>query len=141
MDKIYINATNQCIQSGKIFKKNQWCLWDGGEYWNIHSWLCMALVTYWDVDRHKRKKNPEVHMKMHNGEKPYQCIQCDKPFSKQVNLNIYLRIQTGEKKYPEMSYYCNICYKVFSLFISIFCKIYNIKISKWFTQYKINIIS
>ena len=39
-------------------------------------------------------------MKMHNGEKPYQCIQCDKPFSKQVNLNIYLRIHTGENIYP-----------------------------------------
>ena len=55
-------------------------------------------------------------MKMHNGEKPYQCIQCDKLFSKQVNLNIYLRIHTRENKYPEMSYYCKICYKLFSLF-------------------------
>ena len=92
-------------------------------------YMSMQLINAFNEARYL-EKNLEVHMKMHNEEKPYQCIQCDKPFSKQVNLNIYLRIHTGENKYPEMSYYCNICYKVFSLFIFIFCKIYNIKISR-----------
>ena len=36
-------------------------------------------------------------MKIRNGEKPYQCVQCDKAFSKQVSLSIHLRIHTEEK--------------------------------------------
>ena len=62
------------------------------------------------------KKNLEVHMKMHNEEKPYQCIQCDKPFSKQVNLNIYLRIQTGENIYIQKCLITVTCVRMYSHF-------------------------
>ena len=37
-----------------------------------------------------------LHMKIRNGEKPYQYVQCDKAFSKQVSLSFHLRIHTGE---------------------------------------------
>ena len=56
----------------------------------------MQLINAFKVARTLKKIKLEEHMEMHNGEKPYQCIKCYKPFSKQVNLNVYLRMPTGQ---------------------------------------------
>ena len=77
--------------------------------------MSMQLISAFNVARYL-EKNLEVHMKMHNEEKPYQCIQCDKPFSKQVNLNIYLRIHTGENIYIQKCLITVTCVRMYSHF-------------------------
>ena len=49
------------------------------------------------------------HFRIHAGNKPYQCSQCNKHFSNISNLKRYVRMHTGEKPYQ-----CSHCDLVFS---------------------------
>lgn len=59
--------------------------------------------------RFSRSDELTRHMRIHTGQKPFQCPSCDRAFSRSDHLTTHVRTHTGEKPFS-----CDICSRKFS---------------------------
>ena len=104
-----IRNSNQTLDWSKSEEQTS----QGGGYDAVASTstLCVRLPngTYkcLECDKIFRYK-PTAHMRVHSGERPYECHMCGKTFAGHSSLQIHLQVHTGHKPFK-----CEWCAKAF----------------------------
>lgn len=71
---------------------------------SMHSLMRKCEICGKEVQR----QSIQMHMRVHNGERPFKCEKCDRAFTSPSNLRFHLWQHSETKQY-----YCNICDKSF----------------------------
>ena len=91
--KIHINVTNECESKEDLQAHKTGHLPPND--------MIYPDATKWsEINQQEQNQydwvRPCKHMKIHTGEKTFQCSQCDKAWSKQSDLKTHLRTHSGK---------------------------------------------
>jgi len=67
--------------------KRYWCSMEAYQEWPF---VCRSIT---------RSDSLVTHSRIHSGEKPFKCPECDKAFSESSSLTRHMRVHTGDKPY------------------------------------------
>ena len=56
-------------------------------------------TKYWKKSENSHLWETSLHWRIHTGEKPYQCSQCDMVFTWNKYLTVHIRTHTGKNPY------------------------------------------
>ncbi|XP_028039632.1 zinc finger protein 77-like [Bombyx mandarina] len=124
-------SSHTCQFCSKVFTRKFNFLLHVKRHLGQRDWTCPGCgalqLTRWHAERHCKPKtrhvcsvlgcgkmfttktNLNIHVRTHNGERPFECSHCKKTFTSKNTLKDHIRIHTGEKPYM-----CPVCGQQFA---------------------------